>query len=138
MNDERMMILQMLKDGKITPEEANGLLDALNKTEQAQRQAPQQAPHTPGTRPPFPPGTNINNLGVQIGRMIREEITRAVGDPDQAGRAARQVMRSVKDMAHEIRSEVRDAIREAKEQERAQRRGSAPAEPARPSTPAAP
>lgn len=38
--EERLRVLQMLEDGKITPEEATSLLRALGKGEEASRRAP--------------------------------------------------------------------------------------------------
>lgn len=109
MNEERVMILQMVKEGKISLEEADRLLEALNKTEQANvRPTGPKA----GSGQPFDT-TNLSNLGVQIGRMVRDEITRAVRDPHNA-QTVREVMNSLKSAAHEIKHEVKNAMRDVK------------------------
>jgi len=46
-NDERIKILRMVQDGKITPEEATQLLQALEGSTKTDRSAPAAAPASP-------------------------------------------------------------------------------------------
>jgi hypothetical protein len=58
-SEERMRILQMIQEGKITAEEGAKLLEALGKTKK-----PPVPPLPP--RPPHPPGRDVRLLRVRI------------------------------------------------------------------------
>lgn len=89
MDEERILILNMLRDGKITAEEAERLLSAMK----VEAGAPQR-PSSP--RSPQPPFESINESQTrrqarQVGREMRQQAREASAEARQIAREARRV-----------------------------------------------
>lgn len=87
MNEERQMILKMLKEGKITVEEAEALIDALSEA----------APAPPEESPPSATGSErVVSLGDEIRNQVRKALE-GVRPPEGLGRAMREVGRTLRE-----------------------------------------
>lgn len=106
MDDERLMILTMLRDGKITAEEAEKLLAAVG-TGAAQPQAPRM-PRAP--RPPLPPVSpyysdrDIRRQAREVAHEVREQTRHAA---HEAKEIAREAKRAAAEHARRIKHEIR-------------------------------
>lgn len=129
--NERQLILEMLKDGKISVDEAQKLLEALSQTERAE--AAVAEPNRPdadredddGARSETGRRTRVVNEpfinGEEIGRAVEATTKEAARAAREAARQVRQEMREVE---RELREELKLAQREAREaQKQAQREG---------------
>ncbi|MEW6725026.1 MAG: DUF4097 family beta strand repeat-containing protein [Bacillota bacterium] len=87
MNDEKLLILKMLQEGKITPDEAEKLLAALDE----QPEATEREPMRTGTRP--------RRVEVRIRREALEE----------ARRAQREAVSHAREIKRRVTRELRDS-----------------------------
>ncbi len=124
MNEERMKVLQMLSEQKITAEEAAKLLSALQKAQEPIRPV---KPSTPSGsyRPSRHSGKSfeeqqifdtvshgaktVGKAGQQMGMRLSEEIQKAVKDEDFQA-AGRKIGSTMKDLGSIIRDEVSQAM----------------------------
>lgn len=116
MDDERLLILTMLRDGKISAEEAEKLLGAIQSTSEraasstgAQRSTPPRPPVAP--QAPVPPQTyysdsQIRRQAREVAREVRHQVRRAA---DEAKDLAREARRSGMEHARRVKHELRRA-----------------------------
>ncbi|MDR5684246.1 MAG: DUF4097 family beta strand repeat-containing protein [Armatimonadota bacterium] len=113
MSDERLMVLKMLRDGKVSVEEAEALLEALGEeglgaapagdsTEEGQRRAHQdQATEASGARRGPGPGRGwegrVGPSWASLGREVAEAVREAVADiGPSVGEALRRLKEEIK------------------------------------------
>jgi len=106
MKEERIQILGMLKDGTITPDEAERLLAALADTERAQSQGSQRRHRT---RFDFDFGDIFGTKGKSFTDIFDHEM----GDDFQD--KMRELRRAMRGAGQEVKRKTEEAMREAQE-----------------------
>lgn len=105
MDDERLLILNMLRDGKITAEEAEQLLAAIQG--EGGRAAPeaQQVPPRPTPRPLYHDSdSEIRRQAREVAREVRRQAWQAAQEAKEAAREARRAaMAHARRLKHELR-----------------------------------
>ena len=102
MSEERVMILKMLKEGKITVEEAEALIDALSEEAPASASgsAPSGAEAVPAPPQESPPSGMGSGRAASLGDEIRNVVRKAlegVRPPEGLGRSMREVGRTLRE-----------------------------------------
>ncbi|HEX6971258.1 MAG TPA: hypothetical protein VF234_03495, partial [Limnochordia bacterium] len=96
LDDERLFILRMVQEGKITADEAARLLEALEGSEPPVRRDP--APDASKTPPP---GERVRERADELKRLARERA-------EEMRRSADELRRLARERAEEVRREVRE------------------------------
>lgn len=125
MNEERMKVLQMLSEQKITAEEAAKLLSALQKAPEQTNRPVKPATPSGSYRPSRHTGKSfeeqqlfdkvsrgaktMGKAGQQMGMRLSEEIQKAVKDEDFQA-AGKKIGSKMKDLGSIIRDEVNQAM----------------------------
>lgn len=131
MSEERKMILQMVSEGKITPEEAEKLLQAIDETERTAQSAAAEEVRRSSTAAGGP-STSGKQFVVDLGAAIERGVSESLRALDEAMRSLeisldrRLNEQSRRDFRHKIEHKMRRAAERAVEraqdaQERAER-----------------
>lgn len=112
MSEERKMILQMLKEGKITADEAVKLLEALGEKAPASHEmAAPRVRHRPRPQRPSRPSLDFDEVGFD---SLRREIQSAVAEAVRAAKvASKEAIEEAKESVREAMKESRKTLREA-------------------------
>lgn len=112
MSEERKMILEMLKEGKITADEAVKLLEALGeKVPTRHEKAAPRVRHRPRPQRPSRPSLDFDEVGFD---SLRREIQSAVAEAVRAAKvASKEAIEEAKESVREAMKESRKALREA-------------------------
>lgn len=111
MNEERQMVLRMLKEGKITLEEAEALMDALAEVA-AEPGAVGPAPEMPGAppqppAPPVPPPAPERPPAAGHTPSLGEEIRSAVRRALEGARPGEAIGHSMREVGRVLREELK-------------------------------
>jgi len=125
MKEERLKVLQMLSENKISAEEAAKLLSALSAPTPEQAPRKPEAPQSPRTHMHGNPHINVDeetlrtlgkNLGKtsqQVGQKISQEFNKVMAD-EELRDAGRKIGSRMRDLGTIIRGEVRQAMEEVR------------------------